>query len=56
MDNCKKKYVCGGLSGIFEVLTTHPLDFIKTKKQEHSQIKSNLGFIKYLKNNGKINN
>ena len=47
MDIYNKKYICGGLSGIIEVLVTHPLDYIKTKNQEHSQIKSNIGFIQY---------
>ena len=30
-----KKYISGGLSGIIEVICTHPLDYIKTKKQEY---------------------
>ena len=31
------RYISGGLSGIIEVLFTHPLDFLKTKKQEYVQ-------------------
>ena len=32
-----KRYLAGGLSGIIEVITTHPIDYIKTKKQEYIQ-------------------
>ena len=32
-----EKYYAGGISGIIEVLLTHPLDYIKTKKQEYVQ-------------------
>ena len=28
-----KKYMSGGLSGIIEVVFTHPLDYIKTKNR-----------------------
>lgn len=31
------KYIAGAVSGIIEVLCTHPLDFIKTKQQEYAQ-------------------
>ena len=30
-----KKYLSGGLSGIVEVTFTHPLDYIKTIKQQY---------------------
>ena len=32
-----KRYIAGGLSGMVEVLLTHPLDYLKTKKQEYIQ-------------------
>ena len=32
-----KKYLSGGLSGIAEVTCTHPLDYIKTMKQQYTQ-------------------
>ena len=32
-----KKYLSGGLSGIVEVTFTHPLDYIKTIKQQYTQ-------------------
>lgn len=35
----RNKYIAGGLSGIVEVLITHPLDYIKIKKQEYIQNK-----------------
>jgi len=49
-----KRYIAGGLSGIIEVVTTHPLDYIKTKKQEYAQRNvSNGNFYKNLiKENG----
>ena len=44
-----KRYIAGGLSGIIEVVTTHPLDYIKTKKQEYAQRNvSNGNFYKNL--------
>ena len=42
------KYLSGGLSGVIEVVFTHPLDFIKTKKQLYNQEKCNLNFYKSL--------
>ena len=30
-------YIAGGISGMIEILVTHPLDYIKTKKQEYAQ-------------------
>lgn len=38
------EYIAGGLSGIVEVIFTHPLDYLKTKNQEYIQtnIKTNL--------------
>lgn len=33
----KQKYIAGGLSGIIEVIITHPLDYIKTKEHEYVQ-------------------
>ena len=32
-----KKYLSGGLSGIVEVICTHPLDYVKTIKQQYTQ-------------------
>ena len=46
-----KKYISGGLSGIIEVLFTHPVDYIKTQKQIYTQNKINIGFFKYLTRN-----
>ena len=47
-----KKYLSGGLSGIIEVVFTHPLDYIKTKKQEYTQIQklvnTNNSFYRHL--------
>ena len=46
-----KKYMSGGLSGIIEVVCTHPLDYIKTKKQEYTQIQKidkNNSFYRHL--------
>jgi len=31
------KFIAGGLSGITEVLMTHPIDYMKTKSQEYKQ-------------------
>tara|TARA_Y100001960_G_C14564641_1_gene772625 strand:+ start:52 stop:840 length:789 start_codon:yes stop_codon:yes gene_type:complete len=54
LDN--KKYISGGLSGIIEVICTHPLDYIKTKKQEYVQRNlSNGSFYKQLIKEGKFN-
>jgi len=39
------RYISGCISGIVEVITTHPLDYIKTKKQEFIQNKQ--GFLKH---------
>ena len=30
-------YIAGGISGIIEIMVTHPLDYIKTKKQQYVQ-------------------
>ena len=35
----KDKFIAGGISGIIEVISTHPIDLIKTKLQEASQKK-----------------
>lgn len=35
------KFWAGGLSGIIEVLATHPIDYIKIKKQEYKQLGKN---------------
>ena len=44
-----KRYISGGLSGIIEVLLTHPVDYIKTQKQIYVQNKINTGFFNYLR-------
>lgn len=31
------KFIAGGLSGIVEVIATHPIDYVKIKKQEYKQ-------------------
>jgi len=36
-DYDKNRYIAGGVSGIVEVLCTHPLDYLKTKKQQFAQ-------------------
>ena len=33
----KHKFIAGGISGLTEVICTHPIDLIKTKLQEASQ-------------------
>ena len=33
-----KRFLAGGLSGFIEVLVTHPIDYIKIKKQEYKQL------------------
>lgn len=54
--NDYKKYISGGLSGIIEVSLTHPLDYIKTKKQEYTQREiTNNNFYKYLLKENKVN-
>ena len=58
MTNCidNKKYIAGGLSGIIEVIATHPLDYIKTKKQEYAQKNTvNGNFYKNLIKESKLN-
>ena len=49
--NDTKRYVAGGISGIIEVVFTHPIDYIKTKKQIYTQNKMSIGFIKYISRN-----
>ena len=34
------KFIAGALSGIIEVVLTHPIDFLKIKSQEFSQKKT----------------
>jgi hypothetical protein len=46
MDNT---YMAGSISGILEIIVTHPLDYIKTKKQEYTQ--KNKPFTLTLKRN-----
>ena len=41
-----KKYLSGGLSGIVEVTSTHPLDYIKTMKQQYTQRNIPIDLIK----------
>ena len=45
----EKNFIAGGISGIFEVLITHPIDYLKVKKQEFRQLNKNFIFkeIKY---------
>ena len=50
MTHCidNKRYLAGGFSGIIEVVSTHPLDYVKTKKQEYAQRNISKGnFYKY---------
>jgi len=42
------RYISGGLSGVIEVLFTHPLDFLKTKKQEYVQRGINNNFYESI--------
>ena len=35
--NIKYKFISGGISGVVEVICTHPIDLVKTKLQEASQ-------------------
>ena len=37
-----ERYYAGAISGIIEVLLSHPLDFIKTKRQEYIQNNVNM--------------
>ena len=46
-----KRYIAGGLSGIVEVLFTHPVDYIKTQKQIFIQNKLKISFWKYVTSN-----
>ena len=32
------RFLAGGLSGLVEVLVTHPIDYLKIKKQEYKQM------------------
>lgn len=50
-----KRYISGGLSGIVEVIMTHPLDFLKTKKQEYIQSDIKTNFYKSLLNEKNLN-
>lgn len=51
MDN--NKFIAGGLAGIVEVITTHPIDYMKIKAQEYKQIgKSYNNFYKDIGRNG----
>ena len=52
MDICK--YIAGGLSGVIEVILTHPLDYIKTKKQNYIQNGNKYYFYKELINEKKF--
>lgn len=42
------RFIAGGLSGIIEVFVTHPIDYVKIKKQEYKQLGKNYN-IKNLK-------
>ena len=47
-----KRYISGGLSGIIEVLCTHPIDYIKTQKQIYTQNNIKISFYNHvIKNN-----
>lgn len=50
------QYIAGGISGLAEVLLTHPLDYIKTTHQLFIQNEKNnkTNFYSYLKQNKKI--
>tara|TARA_B100001175_G_C19464124_1_gene618128 strand:+ start:703 stop:1467 length:765 start_codon:yes stop_codon:yes gene_type:complete len=50
------EYIAGGISGLVEVLLTHPLDYVKTKHQLYTQKnnKNNINFYKYLYRKNKI--
>jgi len=51
-----EKYYAGGISGIIEVLLTHPLDYIKTKKQEYTQKQvSTKNFYRNIYNGNPLN-
>ena len=45
----EKNFIAGGISGIFEVIFTHPIDYLKIKKQEFKQLNKDfkLNEIKY---------
>ena len=43
-----KKYISGGLSGVVEVLFTHPIDYIKTQKQIYVQNNIKISFYKHI--------
>ena len=44
-----KKYIAGGISGLIEILVTHPIDYIKTIKQQYSQNNKQLNILILLK-------
>lgn len=48
-----EKYYAGAISGLIEVVLTHPLDFIKTKRQEY--IQNNLSMKNFYRNISKGN-
>lgn len=51
-----KEYLIGSISGIFEVIITHPIDYIKTKRQELSKQRLNtLQFYKKIYDNNILN-
>mgnify|MGYP006432322663 CR=1 FL=1 len=49
------RYISGGLSGVIEVLFTHPLDFLKTKKQEYVQRGINNNFYESIMKEKNLN-
>ena len=49
-----KKYIAGGISGLIEILVTHPIDYIKTIKQQYSQNNKQLNIINFIKNNNNL--
>ncbi len=50
------KYYAGAISGVIEVILTHPLDYVKTKRQEYKQ--NNLSLKIFYRNlyNGNLKN
>jgi len=50
MNECYVPLISGAISGFIEVPTTHPLDLIKTKLQQESQLGNKVNIIKLAKN------
>ena len=54
-NNTYNRYLAGGMSGIVEVLATHPLDYLKTKKQEYTQMNIKDNFYQSLMKEKNLN-